>query len=137
VNSLSHLGKSLFVRNIGDVTVFESNMMRFRVDESRVLGVFLAQYLLCERVKAHVRGRAKRAVAQSSINQGDVRSIPVPLPSVREQEQIVTILGACVQKLMAVQREIELLDELFSVLLIELMNGGRSVSYLASQGIPR
>lgn len=46
VNSLSHLAKSALVQAHQAEAVFESNMMRFRVDESRVLADFVHRYLL-------------------------------------------------------------------------------------------
>ncbi len=123
VNSLSHLGKSLLVRNLTEPTVFESNMMRLKVDESRVLSTYVSYYLLTDAVKLYVKSRAKRAVAQSSVNQGDIRSIPVPFPSLSEQRYIVAILEACVRKLRALQREVELLGQFFAALVEELVSG--------------
>jgi type I restriction enzyme S subunit len=123
VNSLSHLGKALLVRRFSEPVVFESNMMRLRLDESRVLPEYVWYFLLTETAKSYVRGRAKRAVAQSSINQGDVGSIPVPLPPVSQQNEIVSILGASDGKLQSLERECALLDELFRALLEELMTG--------------
>ncbi len=72
VNSLSHLGKCALIPNLPEATVFESNMMRFHVDESRILPEFLLRYLVTDENKDRIRNMAKRAVAQSSINQGDV-----------------------------------------------------------------
>ena len=69
VNSLSHLGKCALIPNLPEATVFESNMMRFQVDESRILPEFLLRYLVTDENKDRIRNKAKRAVAQSSINQ--------------------------------------------------------------------
>lgn len=123
VNSLSHLGKSLLVRNLTEPTVFESNMMRLKVDESRVLSTYVSYYLLTDAVKLYIKSRAKRAVAQSSVNQGDIRSIAVPFPSLSEQKYIVTTLEACARKLRALQREVELLGQFFAALVEELVSG--------------
>jgi hypothetical protein len=73
--------------------------------------------------KERIRGMARRAVAQSSINQGDVRSIPLPLPTPSEQEEIAAVLSACDQKIDALEKESSLLDELFKAMLEELMTG--------------
>jgi type I restriction enzyme S subunit len=134
VNSLSHLGKTLLVPRSSESTVFESNMMRFRIDESRVLAKYVALYLLTEKTKNYMRGRAKRAVAQSSINQGDVRSIPVPIPSPTEQEEIVNILEAADSKLEGLEREMVSLNELFRGMLEELMTGQLSALPLIGEG---
>ena len=59
---------------------------------------------------------ARRAVAQSSINQGDVKSFPMPLPTLDEQQEITGVLAACDAKVAALERESTLLDELFRAL---------------------
>lgn len=112
VNSLSHLGKSMVVPQLPEPTMFESNMMRFSVDETRISSEFLVSYLSTDACRAYVKGRAKRAVAQSSINQGDVKSIRVPLPSLDEQVEIVRLLRATDDKTAAIERQQSLVGEL-------------------------
>jgi type I restriction enzyme S subunit len=135
VNSLSHLAKALLVRRLLEPTVFESNMMRLRLDESKVIPAYVAYFLLAENAKSFLRGRAKRAIAQSSVNQGDVRALPVPLLSLPRQTEIVSVLSACDSKLQSLEQEIVLLNELFLVLLEELMCGRVSGVPLAEQSL--
>ncbi len=73
VNSFSHLGKTALIGQIDDEMVFESNMMRFSVDESPVRKEYVFKFLNSPLTKKQIIGTAKRAVAQSSINQGDVK----------------------------------------------------------------
>ena len=73
---------------------------------------------------------ARRAVAQSSINQGDIRSIRIPLPSMPEQSHIAEVLSACDSKLDSLAKESLLLEELFRSMLDELMTGRLSVTPL-------
>jgi type I restriction enzyme S subunit len=136
VNSLSHLGKTLLVLQLAEPTVFESNMMRLRLDESLAVPEYVAYFLLTEGVKSYVRGRAKRAVAQSSINQGDVRSIPVPLPTFTKQNEVVSILSACDRQIECLERETSVLDELFRALLEKLMTGQLSAIRLIEESVP-
>jgi len=123
VNSLSHLGKSVLVPRLAEPTVFESNMMRFHVDESVALPEYVACYLVTERCKARMRGMAKLAVAQCSINQADVQSLLLPLPPVSEQGEVTSVLRACDKKIEALNKESDMLDELFHAMLEELMTG--------------
>lgn len=134
VNSLSHLGKSLLVGEASEPTVFESNMMRLHVDESKVLPGYFFRHLLTESTRRYMRGRAKRAVAQSSISQGDVRSIPISLPPIHVQRDIESILDACDRKLKSILDELALLQELFNALLKELITGQVSVEGLIDRG---
>ncbi len=88
VNSPSHLGK-LFVANSTNVpSVYESNMMRFRLVDG-ISSSFIEMYLKSDFGRGLLVRDAKAAVNQSSINQGDVCTTPVPVPPSEEQERIV------------------------------------------------
>ena len=121
VNSLSHLGKTALIGGIGDEMVFESNMMRFSVDESQILKEYVFKFLNSPLTKKQIIGTAKRAVAQSSINQGDVKSIIVPMPSLQEQQEIVDALASVEAKIAHSMDKSHVLKDLFRTLLHELM----------------
>lgn len=86
VNSREYLGKSALIPSLPEPIVFESNMMRFGVDRARISPVFLIHLLQTKHVRAHILRSAKDAVNQSSINQQDVKGIPVILPPLPQQE---------------------------------------------------
>ena len=130
VNSLSHLGKTALVGEIGDEMVFESNMMRFSVDESQILKEYVFKFLNSPLTKKQIIGTAKRAVAQSSINQGDVKSIIVPKPSLEEQEEIIKALDATEAKIAHTTNKAAVLQDLFHTLLHELMTAKTRVHEL-------
>jgi type I restriction enzyme, S subunit len=86
VNSREYLGKSALIPELSEPTVFESNMMRFGIDRTRLHPVYLIQLLQTRHIRSHILRAAKDAVNQSSINQQDVKDMPVPvtpLPSKR------------------------------------------------------
>jgi type I restriction enzyme S subunit len=100
VNSLSHLGKTALVGSAARPFVFESNMMRLQL----VAGVdprYIYYYLCSPVARQRLVSGAKRAVAQSSINQGDVAQVAVPLPSAAEQTEIATRFQTLERKLSA------------------------------------
>jgi type I restriction enzyme S subunit len=86
VNSREYLGKSALIPRLAEPVVFESNMMRFGVDQARLDPVFAIQYLQTGHVRGHIQQSAKDAVNQSSINQQDVKSIPLYLPPLSLQQ---------------------------------------------------
>jgi type I restriction enzyme, S subunit len=94
VNSLSHLGKTALIGDIAEPMLFESNMMRFRLEEKRIRPDFAFRVLNSTICKSQIVGMAKRAVAQSSVNQGDIGGVMVPLPPLDEQRQIAAVLSA-------------------------------------------
>ncbi|MFZ5483610.1 MAG: restriction endonuclease subunit S [Pseudomonadota bacterium] len=130
VNSLSHLGKTALIGAISDEMVFESNMMRFSVDESQALKEYVFKFLNSPLTKKQIIGTAKRAVAQSSINQGDVKSIIVPKPSLEEQGKIVEALDATEAKTARATNKAAVLRDLFLTLLHELMTAKTRVHRL-------
>ncbi len=88
VNSLSHIGKTVLVPAMDELTLFESNMMRLKLRDT-VHPKFGEMVLLSRFARRHFAARAKKAVQQASINQQDVAALTFPLPAVREQEAIV------------------------------------------------
>lgn len=140
VNSLSHLGKVAIVGQLTEPMVFESNMMRFSVASHSLPG-FVFRFLTTPTCREQFRTRAKRAVAQSSINQGDVKTTLMSLPDLAEQEMIVRSIAALDAKAEAEGRRLKSLDTLFDTLLHHLMTGKVRVHDLglaldAQEGLP-
>jgi type I restriction enzyme S subunit len=69
---------------------------------------------------------------QKNLNSHLVGSIQVPIPPTEEQVEIGTAFSAMDAKLDAIEREIEILEELFGVMLQQLVTGGVSVSNLVA-----
>lgn len=86
VNSPEYLGKSAVVPALAEPVVFESNMMRLAVDEKSVRPGYLIQHLQTGHIKTLILSKAKHAINQSSINQQDVKSFPVPIPPLPLQD---------------------------------------------------
>ena len=121
VNSLSHLGKTALIGSADKSMVFESNMMRFSVNEAMVRKEYVFKFLNSPLAKRQIIGSAKRAVAQSSINQGDVRAIQIPKPSLAEQSEIAGTLETIELKTATAVSKRGVLQDLFHTLLHELM----------------
>ncbi len=85
VNSLEYLGKSALVPALSEPTVFESNMMRIRLDHARVTPGFCVALLQADWIKKQIARSAKKAVNQASINQTDVKSFSMFLPPLTRQ----------------------------------------------------
>ena len=93
VNSREFLGKSALVEELVDETVFESNMMRFRVDKDQINPRFFVDQLQTQFIKRQILRASKDAVNQSSINQTDVRNFEIRVPPVELQEKYAAIVG--------------------------------------------
>ena len=92
VNSMPYLGKCALVRFLGETTVFESNMMRIKLDNEKVNGDFLTYYLSSSTGRKELTKSAKQAVNQASINQTDVGNAIVPMPPMEIQKRLLTYI---------------------------------------------
>ena len=93
VNSLEYLGKCALITGMVEPTVFESNMMRFHVNESEIDPCFLTRLLCSPFVYNQILNRAKKAVNQASINQGDVQSFRIIVPPLNLQKQFAAFVS--------------------------------------------
>ena len=117
VNSRTHLGKSTVVPRLSEPAVYESNMMRFRVDENRLNPVYAAQFLHTPFINEQIQKLAKDASNQASINQEDVEGFVVLLPPLVAQHHFA-VLVLKHERLRANQREaLRQTDHLFQSLL--------------------
>ena len=127
VNSLSHLGKTALIGSIDESMVFESNMMRFSVNEAMVRKEYVFKFLNSPLAKRQIIGSAKRAVAQSSISQGDVKAIRISKPSLVEQAEIAGTLETIELKATTAASKKAAIQDLFRTLLHELMTAKTDV----------
>ena len=114
VNSLTHLGKCLVVRQSLANALFESNMMR-SVLASDIDKKYLELYLRSKEGRARLISGAKWAVNQASINQQDVKKAMVPLPPLAEQTRIVA----------EVERRLSVVDEMEAMVATNLQRAAR------------
>jgi type I restriction enzyme, S subunit len=108
VNSPPQLGKSVLIPQLEEPVVFESNMMRMRVNSEILLPLTLGVMLQLDTVRQALLQNAKHAINQSSINQRDVTGIlvitpPLPLQTVFAEricrlEALAHQLGAAAAK---------------------------------------
>lgn len=116
VNSIEYLGKSALVRELNETCVFESNIMRAKLNKN-VNNEYVVYYLNSIRGLYELRKTAKHAVNQASINQQDVKRAIVPLPSIEEQNEIVKILDKLleeeskIEELTVLEDQIELIKK--------------------------
>lgn len=92
VNSMPYLGKCALVTSLHEPTVFESNMMRLRLDTALCDLRYVTYFLCSEKGKQELKKNAKQAVNQASINQKDVANVDIPIPKKSTQTEIVSAI---------------------------------------------
>lgn len=95
VNSMPYLGKCALIRELPEATVYESNMMRMRFDDTIVDPEYVTYYLSSFSGRKELTKNAKQAVNQASINQTDVGNALIPVPeSMEKQKSVVSAINA-------------------------------------------
>lgn len=118
VNSLEYLGKCAHITGLLENTVYESNMMRFHMQDG--YNPIYTTHLLCTPyMKKQIKGCAKQAVNQASINQQDVQSFTILKPPIDLQNQFADFVALTDKSKLIIQKSLDELQELRDSLLQE------------------
>jgi type I restriction enzyme S subunit len=128
VNSIEYLGKLGVMPQIKERIVYESNMMRFRLETDSILPVFLMFIWRTPFIKAQINNRAKKAVNQASVNQKDVRSIVIVKPPITLQKQFAAIVEKVESLKSRYQSSLTNLENLYGVLSQKAFKGELDLS---------
>lgn len=104
VNSRQYLGKTALIRSCEEVVLYESNMMRFSIDATKVDPEYFICLMQQPFIRSQILASAKDAVNQSSINQQDVKSLEILLPPIALQKKFRSMISKvrnCKQKLVS------------------------------------
>lgn len=119
VNSIEYLGKCAHITGMHEDTVFESNMMRFHLDDEQINPVFMTRLLCSKHIYNQILRTAKKAVNQASINQKDVLGLEVYVPPLELQQQFADFVAEVDKSKAAVQKALDETQLLFDSLMQE------------------
>lgn len=123
VNSPQFLGKSALIPTLAESVVFESNMMRFGVNQRLVNVSYLIFFLQTTTIRQQIASKAKHAIHQSSINQEDVKSLRVLLPPIELQHKFASTVVEIRDSEAKQAASRERLDSLFQSMLHRAFRG--------------
>lgn len=92
INSVEKLGNCAIYNGIPKELFHGMNLLRIRVNESLLSPYFLFFWLQSDECRRYYTAYARRAIGQASLNQTDLRAIPVPLPDLSKQQRIISEL---------------------------------------------
>jgi len=121
------VGWCCYVREVDEPTVFDCHVMRVRLNRSRAQPEFVAHYWLHPDVRAEVIGKSKTAT-MTTMSQGDLASVKIPVPPVQAQARIASILREQHRGVSQLQTSIQLrlntINQLPAALLRRAFSGG-------------
>ncbi len=128
VNSIEYLGKIGVVPAISEPVVYESNMMRFRLNHEVMLPVFLMYFWRTPYLKSQINSKAKKAVNQASVNQQDVAGLLVSQPPIDLQNQFAVVVEKVEALKTRYQQSLSDLEALYSALSQKAFQGELDLS---------
>ena len=130
INSEPYLGNSAIYENNPKVLIHGMNLLLFRTKASMLDSKFLNFLFNYYRQKRVFLQIASRSVNQSSINQGKIKTLLIPLPPLPTQQKIASMLSAIDEKIEAEENKKKALEDLFKTLLHNLMTAKIRVNSL-------
>lgn len=130
INSEPHLGKSAIYEGFPPILIHGMNLLLIRSKRNMIYPYFLYYIFNLYRIKGIFISIASRAVNQSSINQGKLKMLQIPLPPVPIQQKIAETLSSVDRKIEAEENRKKTLEELFKTLLSNLMTARIRVNQL-------
>ena len=94
---------------------------------------YLFYYLLLPNVRTSLAGKMQGTTGRQRLSKDALVNLQIPLPPLSEQRAIATVFQTIDEKIAALERESEHLNELFHAMLDELMTGQRSAVPLIDQ----
>lgn len=116
------VGWSSLFHGYTEPVTFCGFLIRARLNNEGICSEFLVNYLRLPTVRKLLISKSGK-LAITNINQGNLKTIPLPLPSIQEQQKIYSILSTVDSKIEAEENRKEALEDLFKTLLTYLMTG--------------
>lgn len=121
--SVLHVGKCARIQGLKEPTVFESNMMRFHIDET-LLDITFAVAFLCSTDVRNQILKCARVANQASINQENVKNLLMLVPSVEDQSRFSAFVQQVDKSKFALQKSLDDLDAMAKKLMNEELGLG-------------
>ena len=116
------VGKCLLIKNPIENLLYEGNMIRIRIDQNCIYPMFLAFQTKSTLFFNYIQSTCK-TTSLTSIDQGIIEKIPIPLPPLPEQQKIASILSNTDEKIQSYKRYKEKLQRLKKSLMQKLLTG--------------
>ncbi len=120
INSVEHVGKCALYRGVPEKLVHGMNLLCMRCDQTQLLPEF-ATYLVRSPVfRARLQNFINKAVNQASVSIGNLKPIPVSIPTLAEQRRIAAILDQADALRVKRREALTQLDSLTQSIFIEM-----------------
>lgn len=123
INSISQIGKGCIFNKNDFRTIYTTNLLRIKVDNSKIINTFFYYYIQTERYRKEITLITKPAVNQASFTTVEYKSIKFPVPNLEEQRLISNILVSVDTQIEEYENKKSKLEELKKGLMQKLLTG--------------
>jgi type I restriction-modification system DNA methylase subunit/restriction endonuclease S subunit len=87
-----NVGRCAVFQDIGESVYHNDHIIRVRFNDALLDDIYASYLLNSEFGKAEIRKMVKTTAGQFTVSQADIRSIGIPLPPLKTQKEIVTVI---------------------------------------------
>ncbi|MBT9148790.1 MAG: Type-1 restriction enzyme EcoKI specificity protein [Dehalococcoidia bacterium] len=127
INSVERLGNCAIYEDTPEALYHGMNLLRIKANEDILDSYFLLYWLRSDACKEYYITNARRAIGQASLNQKDIKQMPIRLPVLHMQQRIAAELKekmTQVEKLhTSIEKQLEAVDALPQAILRKAFRG--------------
>ncbi|AKB40633.1 restriction endonuclease subunit S [Methanosarcina mazei] len=120
INSVEHIGKCAVYYGTPEKLVHGMNLLCLRCDTKKLLPEFAKYLIRSPAFRARLSNFINKAVNQASVSIGNLKTIPVSVPSLEEQKKIADILDRAEALRTKRRAALEQLNELTQAIFIDM-----------------
>lgn len=123
INSLAQIGKNCLFKTDGGKYIYTTNILRLKLDTSKILHDYFINFMQTAAYWNHIKSITKPAVNQASFTTIDFKKLDIPLPPIREQQEMIKVFSSVDEKIVINQRLKSKLALLKKGLMQDLLSG--------------
>lgn len=124
INSTSQIGKCCIFIGQEREYIYTTNIFRIKAEETQLLAKYFYFYSQTKNYETAIEGIVKPAVNQASFTKSDFEKLLLPIPSIKEQEKITTILISVDNAIEKIKAIIEQTEKVKKGLMQQLLTKG-------------
>ena len=113
------VGRGAVIKKPHENSIHQNHIFRVRLECSKILPAFFAEYLQYQKAKRYFLGCAKQTTGIASINMKQLRALPVLVPPLELQEKFTTFVEQTDRTKLTIQAGLDKLEVMKKALMQE------------------
>jgi len=127
------IGRTAIWHNEVEGCYYQKALYRLRPKNNLIVPEYFLYYFMVAFIIRNTYGVSGTKTTIAHLPAIKLKMLQIPIPNIEEQKEISAVLGVCDSKIIALEHEARLLEELFHAMLEELMSGRLPVGALVEE----